>query len=220
MSSCWIPAFPVASPVPWETTRSPCLTDGLSNHPDLPKLVVCHHPPHLDGGEANWHSLDPESTDRAGRGGPRAANGGGDSLFSGPCTFRQRDPLARRAGGHRYGTSQCRGCHLPLRSARCRRCGLHAVRLRPSGLAASFVPLVRSREQLVILRHGTAERHRSAGRIELNEAAERPSYGRHLPGVVFTHRPERRTVLMNQTSIRLIARLARSFCVASTASTS
>jgi len=123
------------------------LTDGLSNHPDLPKLVVRHHPPHLDGGEANWHSLDPESTDRlaeAVRGRNVAA------ILSGHVHF---DSVI-----HWHGVPVVIGTGLHNAVDVTFRSGLRVVdgagftlcRLRPSGLAASFVPLVRSREQLVI----------------------------------------------------------------------
>jgi 3',5'-cyclic AMP phosphodiesterase CpdA len=36
----------------------------LAHHPQLPKLLVIHHPPHLGAGCQNWTSLDPQDSAR------------------------------------------------------------------------------------------------------------------------------------------------------------
>lgn len=40
------------------------LADALSRHPDLPKLLVMHHPPRVDPDGLPWGSIDMASTDR------------------------------------------------------------------------------------------------------------------------------------------------------------
>jgi len=123
------------------------LVEALSRHPNLPKLVVCHHPPHLDGTEASWHSLDPRSTQMLAE------------------AIRDRNVLAILSGHvhfdsviHWHGVPVVIGTGLHNAVDVTFRSGLRVVdgagftlcRIRPSGLTASFVPLSRSREQLVI----------------------------------------------------------------------
>lgn len=40
------------------------LESTLASHPQLPKLLVIHHPPHLGAGCQNWTSLDPNDSAR------------------------------------------------------------------------------------------------------------------------------------------------------------
>lgn len=40
------------------------LTEALARHPDLPKLLVAHHPPRTDPDGLPWGSLDAESSER------------------------------------------------------------------------------------------------------------------------------------------------------------
>lgn len=45
-------------------TQFAFLADALDQHPDLPKLIVAHHPPRLHDGELPWATLDQGATDR------------------------------------------------------------------------------------------------------------------------------------------------------------
>jgi len=103
--------------------------------------------PHLDRTEANWHSLDPDSTDRL----AEAVRGENVlAILSGHVHF---DSMI-----HWHGVSVVIGTGLHNAVDVTFRSGLRVVdgagftlcRIRPSGLSASFVPLSRSREQLVI----------------------------------------------------------------------
>lgn len=124
------------------------LTRALANEPALPKLVVCHHPPHLDVGEAGWHSLDAESSERLGaavRGGKVAAILSGhvhcDSII-----HWHGVPVVIGTGLHNAIDPTERSRVRMLDSA-----GFTLCRLRPSGLAVSFVPLPRGGAELAVL---------------------------------------------------------------------
>lgn len=124
------------------------LVKALDREPGLPKLVVCHHPPHLDGGAAGWHSLDAESSARL----AEAVRGRGvAAILSGHV---HRDSVI-----HWHGVPVVIGTGLhnaidATENARVRMvdgAGFTLCRLRPSGLAASFVPLPRDRAELAVL---------------------------------------------------------------------
>lgn len=123
------------------------LEAALAREPQAPKVVVCHHPPHLDDDAYGWHSLDAASSARlAGlvRGGRVAA------ILSGHVHY---DSVI-----HWHGVPVVIGTGLHNAVDTTHRAGLRVVdgagftvcTMRPSGLTATFVPLERSRAELVI----------------------------------------------------------------------
>lgn len=123
------------------------LRGALSRNPDLPKVVVCHHPPHLDGTEANWHSLDPASTAMLAE---ALADAKVLAILAGHVHFDSvihwhGVPVIIGTGFHNAVDVTFRSGLRVVDGA-----GFTLCRVRPSGLTATFVPLARSRRQLVI----------------------------------------------------------------------
>lgn len=123
------------------------LAEALEREPGLPKLVVCHHPPRLDGGEGGWDSLDRDSSDRLAE---TIRGRGVAGILSGHVHFDSvihwhGVPVVIGTGLHNAVDVSRRGALRVVEGA-----GYTLCRLRPSGLAASFVPLTRSRRELVI----------------------------------------------------------------------
>lgn len=123
------------------------LREALDREDGLPRIVVCHHPPHLEGGEAGWQSLDAESSARL----ANAIRGRGvAAILSGhvhhdSVVHWQGVPVVIGTGLHNaVDLTHASGLRV-LDGA-----GFTLCRLRPSGLAASFVPLARSRRELVV----------------------------------------------------------------------
>lgn len=122
------------------------LTEALEREQGLPKVVVCHHPPQLDGGEEAWHSLDLASSEKL----AEAVRGKAAGILSGHVHYDSvihwhGVPVVIGTGLHNAVDITYRGGLRIVEDA-----GFTLCRLRPSGLTATFVPLVRSRRELTI----------------------------------------------------------------------
>lgn len=123
------------------------LSEALEREPGLPKVIVCHHPPHVGDGEGGWHSLDAESTARladAIRGRDVAAILSGHVHFDSVIHWHGV-PIVIGTGLHNAVDVSVRSALRVVDGA-----GYILCRLRPSGLTASFVPLPRSRRELAM----------------------------------------------------------------------
>jgi 3',5'-cyclic AMP phosphodiesterase CpdA len=112
------------------------LEAALARHPDVPKIVVCHHPPaHSAEEELIWHSLDWESTARLGA----ALQGRAAGLLCGHVH------VPRVSHWHGLPVVVGNGLHnlidpMVLDGMRIlETVGITLCTLRPSGLTAEFV---------------------------------------------------------------------------------
>lgn len=124
------------------------LDAALAREPSLPKLVVAHHPPRMDGRTLPWASLDKESSQRFGE---TIAGRGVVGVLSGHVHLDQV---------HHWYTVPvitCMGLNstvdiLEQRDMRIvEGTSMGLCVLRPSGLSVSFVPLTPERRQLAVL---------------------------------------------------------------------
>jgi 3',5'-cyclic AMP phosphodiesterase CpdA len=123
------------------------LSEALGREHGLQKVIVCHHPPHVDAGEGGWHSLDAESSARladAIRGRNVAAILSGHVHFDSVIHWHGV-PVVIGMGLHNAVDVTVRTTLRVVDGA-----GFILCRLRQSGLTASFVPLPRSRRELAI----------------------------------------------------------------------
>lgn len=124
------------------------LDAALSREPDLPKLVVAHHPPRMDDRTLPWASLDADSSERFGE---TLAGRGVVGVLSGHVHLDQVHHW------HGVPVVTCMGLNstvdmLEQRDMRIvEGTSLGFCVLRPSGLSVSFVPLSPERRQLAVL---------------------------------------------------------------------
>jgi 3',5'-cyclic AMP phosphodiesterase CpdA len=114
------------------------LAAELARHADLPKLIVAHHPPRLDGDGLPWASLDEASTDRlAGLLAGRRVAG----ILSGHVHVNRTDhwngiPVVIWSGLHSAVDVTVTDALAMVEGA-----GFGLCRWRPSGLSSTYVPL-------------------------------------------------------------------------------
>ena len=123
------------------------LDGALDRHGGLPKVIVVHHPPAVDG-LAGWHTLDAASTDRLAA---MVARGGVAAILSGHIhqdrVWMWRGvPVVTVSGQHATADALHTG---GLRSVRGASFGL--CRLGPAGFAVTFVQLPSDRAELECL---------------------------------------------------------------------
>ncbi|MFC6639747.1 phosphodiesterase [Sulfitobacter sp. JBTF-M27] len=124
------------------------LDTALEREPDLPKLVVAHHPPRMDDRTLPWASLDEQSSDRFGE---TIAGRGVIGVLSGHVHLDQVHHW------HGVPVITCMGLNstvdiLEQRDMRIvEGTSMGLCVLRPSGLSVSFVPLTPERRQLGLL---------------------------------------------------------------------
>lgn len=145
MSSRSITAFPVVSPAPWRgpdrlPERCPLQEHGPAQAGRLPPSAASRR----NRGELAQPRPGQHQEARSGS----RQEGSRDPLR--PRPFRQRDPLVRDSGDHRDGTAQCSRRHVPFGPAGGRRHGFHPVPDSSERADAIFMPLARSRQQLII----------------------------------------------------------------------
>ncbi len=123
------------------------LEAALKREPDIAKVVVCHHPPHLQDGDAGWHSLDAASSARLAEivGGGQVAAILSGHVHHDSVIHWHGVPIVIGTGLHNaVDTTYIAGLRVVDGA------GFTICTLRPSGLAATFVPLARSRAELAI----------------------------------------------------------------------
>ncbi len=123
------------------------LEAALEREPGTPKVVVCHHPPYLEDGDAGWHSLDAASSARLAEivGGGRVAAILSGHVHHDSVIHWHGVPVVIGTGLHNaVDTTYTAGLRVVDGA------GFTVCSLRPSGLAATFVPLARSRAELAI----------------------------------------------------------------------
>ena len=112
------------------------LEDALQQAPDVPKLIVVHHPPQVDPSSLPWTTLDPGSTERfsaALQGYPVIGICSGHVHFD-RVSLWQGIPIVISTGLHStVDLSQPRALRLVEGS------GFALCQYRPSGLSAAFV---------------------------------------------------------------------------------
>jgi 3',5'-cyclic AMP phosphodiesterase CpdA len=114
------------------------LAEELDRHPDLPKLIVAHHPPRLDDAGLPWASLDAPSTDLlAGLLAGRRVAG----ILSGHVHVNRVDhwhgiPVLIWSGLHSAVDVTVTDALAMVEGA-----GFGLCRWRPSGLSATFVAM-------------------------------------------------------------------------------
>jgi 3',5'-cyclic AMP phosphodiesterase CpdA len=114
------------------------LAAELDRHPDLPKLIVAHHPPRLDDEGLPWASLDAPSTARLA---PLLAGRRVAAILSGHVHVNRIDhwhgiPVVIWSGLHSAVDVTVTDALAMIEGA-----GFGLCRWRPSGLSATFVPL-------------------------------------------------------------------------------
>ena len=124
------------------------LDAALGREPDLPKLVVAHHPPHMDDRTLPWASLDADSSRRFGE---TIAGRGVIGILSGHVHLDQ----VHHWHGVPVITNMGLNSTVDILEARDMRIvegtSMGLCILRPTGLSVSFVPLSPERRVLAVL---------------------------------------------------------------------